>query len=80
MWTFEARKEKQAKERKKGDWKKGERRAENEDRRDSQTVDMGQRTVNKRGCKQSTNEVANSQQMGLQTVRKRDENKGKKKG
>ena len=38
LWTFEARKEKQAKEKKKGDWKKGQRRAENEDRRGSQTV------------------------------------------
>ena len=32
------------------------------------------------GSEQSTNGTANNQQMGLQTMRKRDENKGKKKG
>ena len=63
-------KKNQQKKEKKGDWKKGERRAENEDRRDSQTVDMGQRTVNRRGCKQTTKGAANSQGKGLQTVKK----------
>ena len=32
------------------------------------------------GSEQSTKGAANSQEMRLQTVRKRDENKGKKKG
>ena len=34
----------------------------------------------KKGAQTEMNGAANSQQMGLQTVRKRDENKGKKKG
>ena len=59
----QGKKNKQKKE-KKGDLKKGERRAENEDRRDSQIVDMGQQTINKRGCKQSRNGAANNEEKG----------------
>ena len=34
----------------------------------------------KKGAQTEMKGVANNQQMGLQTMRKRDENKGKKKG
>ena len=95
MWTFEAREEKQAKERKKGIGRRGKGELktkiegaakqwiENDPTtgwKEAHTVGNKPKLWGKKGCPNRDEWAANSQQMGLQSVRKRDENKGKKKG
>ena len=71
MWTFEARKEKQAKERKKGIGRrrKGKLKMKIEGANNSgygaaNNQQKGLQTINKWGCKQTTNGAANSEENG----------------